>query len=142
VYFPPFKRSDRLLRFTFESRNETALATTRMANLSDATAALWIRRKQGAFLAGRDQLTVNGFPAVNEQDAMLRATITGLFVLDQDGDMQSSGGSVLRETFVNGTDVYLQTGQPAFIDVALNGESMKVPNWPSRTGGLSIVWVD
>jgi len=142
VYFPPFKRTDRLLRFTFESRNEAALSTTRMANLTDGTAALWIRRKQGAFLAGRDQLTVDGFPAVNAEDAMQRATITGLFVLDQNGDMQSSGGSVLRETFVNGTDVYLQTGQPAFIDVSLNGSRMKVPNWPSQTGGLSIVWVD
>jgi hypothetical protein len=142
VYYPPFKRSDRLLRFTFESRNEAALAMIRMANLSDATAALWIRRKQGAFLAGRDQLTVNGFPAVNEEDAMLRATVTGLFVLDQNGDMQSSGGSVLRETFVSGTDVYLQTAEPAFIEVGMNGALLKVPNWPSQTGGLSIVWVD
>jgi pimeloyl-ACP methyl ester carboxylesterase len=142
VYFPPFKRSDRLLRFTFESRNEAALATSRMANLSDATAALWIRRKQGAFLAGRDQLMVNDFPAVNAEDAMPRATITGLFVLDQNGDMQSSGGSVIRETFVSGTDVYLQTALPAFIDISLNSNHLKVPNWPSQTGGLSIVWVD
>jgi pimeloyl-ACP methyl ester carboxylesterase len=142
VYFPPFKRSDRLLRFTFESRNEAALATSRMANLSDATAALWIRRKQGAFLVGRDQLMVDGYPAVNEEDAMLHATVTGLYVLDQDGDMQSSGGSVIRETFVAGTDVYLQTSRPAFIDVSLNGDHLMVPNWPSRTGGLSIVWVD
>jgi pimeloyl-ACP methyl ester carboxylesterase len=142
VYFPPFKRSDRLLRFTFESRNEAALATSRMANLSDATAAMWIRRKQGAFLAGRDQLMVNDFPAVNAEDAMPRATITGLYVLDQNGDMQSGGGSVIRETFVGGTDVYLQTALPAFIDVSLNGEHLKVPNWPSKTSGLSIVWVD
>lgn len=142
VYFPPFKRSDRLLRFTFESRNEAALVTSRMANLSDATAALWIRRKQGAFLAGRDELLVNDYPAVNAEDAMPHATVTGLFVLDQNGDMQSSGGSVIRETFVSGTDVYLQTAQPAFIDVSLNGEHQRVPNWPSRTSGLSIVWVD
>jgi pimeloyl-ACP methyl ester carboxylesterase len=142
VYFPPFKRSDRLLRFTFESRNVAALATSRMAKLSDATAALWIRRKQGAFLAGRDQLMVDGYPAVNEEDAMLRATVTGLYVLDQNGDMQSSGGSVIRETFVGGTDVYLQTSRPAFIDVSLNGAHLMVPNWPSQSGGLSIVWVD
>jgi pimeloyl-ACP methyl ester carboxylesterase len=142
VYFPPFQRSDRLLRFTFESRNAAALATSRMANLSDATAALWIRRTQGAFLAGRDELMVDGYPAVNAEDAMLRATVTGLYVLDQDGDMQSSGGSVIRETFVGGTDVYLPTSQPAFIDVSLNGGHLKVPNWPSQTGGLSIVWVN
>jgi pimeloyl-ACP methyl ester carboxylesterase len=142
AYFAPFKRSDRLLRFTFESRNVAAVATSRMANLSDATAALWVRRRQGAFLNGRDQLAVDGFPALNDQDAMLRATVTGLYVLDQNGDRQSSGGSVLRETFVSGTDVYLQTDQPAFIDVALNGEHMKVPNWPSQSSGLSIVWVD
>lgn len=142
VYFPPFRRSDRLLRFTFESRNEAALATSRMANLSDATAALWIRRNQGAFLAGRDELMVDGYPAVNAEDAKLHATVTGLYVLDQDGDMQSSGGSVIRETFVGGTDVYLQTSRPAFIDVSLNGDHLKVPNWPSQTGGLSIVRVD
>lgn len=142
VYYPPFKRSDRMLRFTFESRNEAALATSRMANLSDATAALWIRRRQGAFLAGRDELMVDGRPAVNADDAMARATVTGLFVLDQNGDMQSNGGSVIRETFVSGTDMYLQTAAPAWIDVSLNAEHLRVPNWPSLTGGLSIVWVD
>ena len=142
AYFPPFVRTDRLLRFTFESRHPAALATSRMANLHDRTAALWVRRKQGSFQHGRDRLMVNGFQAINELDAMPTATITGLYVLDQNGDAQSSGGSVLRETFVNGTDVYLQAEQPAFIDVELNGQKLQVPNWPSQSGGLSMVWFD
>jgi pimeloyl-ACP methyl ester carboxylesterase len=142
AYFRPWIRSDRLLRFTFESRNPSSLATSSMANLSDRTAALWVRRRQGAFLHGRDRLLVNGYDAINEQDAMLRASVLGLYVLDQDGDQQSSGGSVLRETFVSGTDVFLPTDQPAFIEVDLNGQKLRIPNWPSRSGGLSLVWFD
>ncbi len=142
AYFPPFVRSDRLLRFLFESRHPASLATSQMANLNDGTAALWLRRKQGAFIYGRDQLSIDGFAALNEQDAMKTATVIGLYVLDQDGDAKSSGGSILRETFVNGTDVYLQTAAPAFIDVELNGQKLKIPNWPSRSGGLSMVWLD
>ena len=142
AYFRPWMRSDRLLRFTFESRNPSSLATSSMANLSDHTAALWVRRRQGAFLHGRDKLLVNGYDAINEEDAKLRASILGLYVLDQDGDQRSSGGAILRETFVSGTDVYLPTDQPAFIDVDLNGQKQRIPNWPSRSGGLSMVWFD
>lgn len=142
AYLAPFKRSDRLLRFTFDSNNTAASAGSRMANLTDGTAALLIRRKQGAFLNGRDALTIDGYAALNDKDAMARATVTGLYVLDQDGDKRSSGGSVLRETFLNGTDVYLQTERPAFIDVAWGNEHIRVPNWPSKSRGISIVWVD
>jgi pimeloyl-ACP methyl ester carboxylesterase len=142
AYFRPWNRSDRLLRFTFESRNPSSLMTSSMANLSDGTAALWVRRRQGAFLNGRDRLLVDGYDAINDQDAMLRASVLGLYVLDQDGDQRSSGGSVLRQTFVSGTDVYLQTERPAFIEVDLNGQKLRIPNWPSRSGGLSMVWFD
>jgi hypothetical protein len=142
AYFRPWIRSDRLLRFTFESHQPSSLATSNMANLSDRTAALWVRRRQGAFLHGRDRLLIDGYDAINEQDAMLRASVLGVYVLDQDGDQRSSGGLVLRETFVSGTDVYLPTERPAFIEVDLNGQKLRVPNWPSRSAGLSVVWFD
>ncbi|HKU43223.1 MAG TPA: hypothetical protein VJR89_33915 [Polyangiales bacterium] len=137
AYFKPWIRSDRLLRFTFESRRVTPLA-----NLSDGTAALWLRRRQGAFLHGRDRLLIDGYDAINAEDAMPRASVLGLYVLDQDGDRVSSGGAVLRETFVSGTDVYLQTDRPAYIEVDFNGQKLRVPNWPSRSAGLSMVWLD
>ena len=40
---------------------------------------------------------------------------------------------MLRSTFVNGTDVYLPTDPPAFIELDFNGAKLRVPNWPSKT---------
>jgi Lipase C-terminal domain len=141
-YFQPFTRGDGLVRFLYESKGASELPSSQRANLSDATAAMVVRHKQGAFLFGRDQLLVHGTETLSEESAMMRATVVGLYVLDQDGDGQSGGGSVLRATFVNGTDLFLPTDPPAFIDVDFNGVTLQVPNWPSKTGGLSMVWFD
>jgi hypothetical protein len=36
----------------------------------------------------------------------------------------------------------MQTQTPAFINVTFNGETLKIPNWPSAEQGMSLVLVD
>jgi pimeloyl-ACP methyl ester carboxylesterase len=149
VYMQPFVRSDRLLRFTFETADPTASATSKQVNLDDSHAVLVARRRQKAFLFGRDSLTLNGFEAINDLNAQARTVTCALYLFDKSltdvfgpGDAMSAGGSIIKGTFVNSADVFMSTASPAFIDVVFNGAKLRVPNWPSGRDGLSLVLVD
>ncbi|HEX6245206.1 MAG TPA: alpha/beta fold hydrolase, partial [Polyangiales bacterium] len=60
AYYPPFKRSDRLLRFNFETKDPVAGATSALVNRGEGFSVVIPRTRQKAFLHGRDSLKVNG----------------------------------------------------------------------------------
>jgi pimeloyl-ACP methyl ester carboxylesterase len=148
TYMRPFTRSDRLLRFNFESLDPVASGTGSKVNYGPDHSVLVVRRRQKAFLFGRDVLKIDGFDAINAQNARQRSVICALYLYDSGpmsmgpGDKVSNGGSVIRATFLESSDIYMQAATPAFINVMFNGETLRVPNWPSATEGMSLVLVD
>ncbi|MET0344580.1 MAG: alpha/beta fold hydrolase [Polyangiales bacterium] len=143
AYVPGFVRSDRLLRFTFESRDPTAAATGARLGYDDAHAAMVVRRRQKAFLHGRDSLKIDGFEAIGPDNAKNRSVTAALYLYDAPPfDQKSSGGSIIKARFVDSADVFMSAATPRFIDVSFNGRSVRVPNWPSDSEGLSLVLVD
>jgi hypothetical protein len=149
TYMQPFTRSDRLLRFNFETKDPTASATGKQVNFDDSHSVIVARRRQKAFLFGRDELTVDGFAAINDQNAAARTVTCGLYLYDKSltdepgpGDGESSGGSIIKGTFVNSADVFMPTDKPDFINIEFNGVTTRVPNWRSNSEGISLVLVD
>jgi pimeloyl-ACP methyl ester carboxylesterase len=144
IYMRPFRRSDRLLRLTLETKNPVASMTSSMVNVDDAFAMFAIRRRERAFLFGRDTLKLDGFDAINMQNSAPRATTVALYLYDKaPSDKQSSGGSIISGPFINSADVYMQAMTPAFIKVEFNDSpAMMVPNWPSASEGPAIVVID
>jgi pimeloyl-ACP methyl ester carboxylesterase len=149
IYMQPFTRSDRLLRFNFETKDSTASATSKQVNYADSHAVFVARRRQKAFLFGRDTLTVDGFAAINELNAAARTVTCALYLYDKSltelpgpGDGVSMGGSIIKGTFVNSADVFMPSSPPAFMKVVFNGVTTLVPNWSSGSGGMSLVLLD
>jgi pimeloyl-ACP methyl ester carboxylesterase len=143
-YMRPFRRSDRLLRFTLETQNPVANMTSSMVNIDDAFSVFAVRRRERAFQFGRDTLKIDGFDAINMTNAAQRAVTVALYLYDKaPSDKQSSGGSIISGPFINSADVYIPAMTPAFVKVDFNGgPTMMVPNWPSKTEGPVIVDID
>jgi pimeloyl-ACP methyl ester carboxylesterase len=146
TYMAPFKRSDRLIRLLFRTTSEQWAMTSNSVDYNDAHAVIIARHKKGAFLSGRDSLTVDGFEAINPQSAPPRATIVGMYLYDKaldtpdgPGNGVSDGGSIITATFINSSDVFIPSSPPAFVELDFNGQKLKVPNWPSATEGMSLV---
>jgi len=149
VYMPAFTRSDRLLRFSFETEDAVASATGKKVNYDDNHAVIVARRRQKAFLVGRDSLTIDGFEAINEVNAAARRVVCALYLYDASqsdgpgpGDEKSSGGTLISSTFVNSADVFIPTEEPKFVEVKFNDTVLRVPNRPSKSQGMALVLVD
>jgi pimeloyl-ACP methyl ester carboxylesterase len=146
TYMPPFKRSDRLIRLLYRTTSEQWAMTSNSVDYNDAHAVIIARHKKGAFLSGRDSLTVNGFEAINPASAPPRATVVGMYLYDKavgtpdgPGNGVSDGGSIITATFINSSDVFIASSPPAFVELNFNGQKLEVPNWPSATDGMSLV---
>jgi hypothetical protein len=158
VYLQPFVRSDRLLRFNFETKDPAASATSSQVNRDPSFAVLIPRSRQKAFLAERDSLTVDGTQILTRANTVTIAPATGMvrsqitvayYLYDKSltsgygpGDGKSTGESIIRGSFVNSADLFIPTMTPKFVEVKFNGKTLKVPNWPSSTEGASVVFVN
>ncbi|MEY4513364.1 MAG: hypothetical protein RLZZ450_5486 [Pseudomonadota bacterium] len=158
AYLAPFVRSDRLLRFNFETKDPVASATSAQVNRDPSFAVIIPRSRQKAFLAERDSLTVDGFEVLSRATTLTAAPATGMvrsvvtvayYLYDRSltsaigpGDGKTTGESIIKGTFVNSADVFIPTATPKFVEVKFGGRSIKVPNWPSATEGASVVFVN
>lgn len=155
AYYPPFKRSDRLLRFNFETKDPVASATSALVNRGPGFSVVIPRTRQKAFMYDRDSLKVNGFEVINKantwNEMTNRSNVTvAYYLFDKslthpayaDGDKKTSGASIISGAFVNSADVYFSAEQPAWITIDFNGNSMKIPNWPSVPEGSSVVFLN
>ena len=145
-YFEPFKRSDYWLRFLVPSTDPiAAIATTPVTSLNDDKETTIIARyAPGAFRYDLgDSLTVDGFQALNANDANRQSVTVGLFMYDQNKDGMSQGGSLSAYSslpFLRGTDVFVPSSPPGLVQLNLNGKTLQVPNWPSQSQGLTFVF--
>lgn len=144
TYMPPFARSDRWIRFLYKSENTMATATNDRVNFSDNHAVILPRMKRGGFHYGQHSVLVDGYDVMNEENAPTPATNVGYYLFDAagDGEGESNGGSIVSGTFVNSCDVYMQAIEPAFIEVEFGTQKVKVPNWPSGDGIMSLILFD
>jgi hypothetical protein len=58
------------------------------------------------------------------------------------GDAMSTGETIVKGAFVNSADLFISTATPKFVEVKFNGRTLKVPNWPSDSVGISVVLVN
>jgi pimeloyl-ACP methyl ester carboxylesterase len=155
AYMLPFKRSNRLLRFNFETKDPVASATSSQVNRHSSFAVVIPRSLQKAFLYPRDSLEVGGREVLTREvtwnEANSRPTTTvAYYLFDKSltapawgpGDGETTGESIVSGAFVNSADMFLQAATPEWISVEFNGETIKVPNWPSDTEGASVVFVN
>jgi pimeloyl-ACP methyl ester carboxylesterase len=155
AYKPPFKRSNRLLRFNFETKDPVASATSSQVNRHDSFAVVIPRSLQKAFLYPRDSLKVNGREVLTRattwnEMAGRPSTTVAYYLYDKSltapsygpGDMMTSGETIITGAFVNSADTFLEAAEPAWITIEFNGETMKVPNWPSASEGASVVFLN
>ncbi len=155
-YMRPFIRSNRLMRFNFQSADPSANSAGQALNANDSHAIIIPRRLQKAFMYPRDSLKVDGFEVITADNTLNpmtgRSTVTAaLYLYDvAPGDGMSTGkkDTSLSGAFVTSADVFMQAMTPAFITVVFHESTtnfmstLKIPNWPSATEGVSVVFVD
>jgi len=159
AYLPPFVRSERLLRFNYETKDPIAASTSVQVNRDTSFSLIIPRNREKAFLAERDTLTVDGvevltrantLSAVSTPKPQVKSQVVAAFYLyDRSltpgsygpGDGKSTGESIVKGSFVNSADLFVPTATPKFVEVKFNGRTLKVPNWPS-TAGYSVVLVN
>jgi hypothetical protein len=141
-YFAPFKRSNRLLRFLSPSKGLARIVTDAVVK-DDRHVALVARYIAGAFRKDLgDSLTADGVEILNESIAVASTSTVGLFLFDANLNGQTEGGALpayANTPFVKGSDLFLQATSPRFIEMKFNGQTLKVPNWPSASEGQTLV---
>ncbi|MBN1653473.1 MAG: alpha/beta fold hydrolase [Deltaproteobacteria bacterium] len=144
TYMPPFTRSDRWIRFLYRSENPTATATNALVNFSEAHSVMVVRMKRGGFHYPIHGFTVDGFDALNEINAPTPGTNVGYYLFDAsgEGEGESNGGNIVTGLFVNSCDIFMPAAAPRFIEVKMGRQTVKVPNWPSAEGTLSLILFD
>jgi pimeloyl-ACP methyl ester carboxylesterase len=155
AYLTPFIRSDRLLRFNFETKDPVASATSSKINRDPTFAIVIPRSLQKAFLFNRDSLEVDGTQIISEDTTWNTMTnhsrvTVAYYLFDKSetpdsfgpGDMKSTLESIVSGSFVNSADLFMQAETPAWIEVKYNDTTLKVPNWPSATEGASVVFLN
>jgi pimeloyl-ACP methyl ester carboxylesterase len=144
-YFTPFKRDNYWLRFLEPSQDPVAaIATNPVTSLNDdAETTLIARAAKGAFRPDLgDTLTVNGYEALNPEDATRQSVTVALFMYDANKDGKTEGGSVASYStflpyFLRATDIFIPSSPPGLVPVTFNGTTMMIPNWPSKSQGLT-----
>lgn len=140
MYFGPFKRSNRLVRFLSPSQNILVVSTTTGRVITGpGHSALVLRYLGGAFRSDLgNSLKLNGVETLTNDNAGRATSTVGLFMADQNMNKLSELGASFSAPFIVGTDVYVDAGSPAWIVLDWNGQVTRIPNWPSSDGMLSV----
>jgi hypothetical protein len=146
VYFTPFKRSNRLVRFLAPSGDATAQSSsTGMVATGAGFSAISARYLGGAFRHDFDEvLSVGGTDTLTDMTAGRTMVTVGLYMSDQNKNGTSEYGQSFTSNFLAGTDVFLDAATPAFIALTWKDPfgvetTLKVPNWPSTDGILLVL---
>ncbi|MET8575314.1 alpha/beta fold hydrolase [Streptomyces sp. NPDC005012] len=155
LYFPPFERSDHLVRLLTSRPGE---GVSGQVETGDGHAALTVTRQKewwGDQGETGDSLTVNGVELLNAANTpRVRRTI-GLFVFDKHSDRVTDLSAPLspffQTPFLSGMDVYLpvtnRRDRPLSLVSRPRGEGgrvdvLRVPAWPSGTDRISVQFDD
>lgn len=141
VYYPPFKRSNRLLRFLAPPDHAlVAGMTTDNVTTGPGHVALAMRYIGGAFRPDLGHsLTIDGSEVLTDGNTPDPNGTVGMFMYDVESDGASSLAVDFSAPFVVGTDVFVSATDAAFVELNWNGTIMNVPNWPSNEGLVSVM---
>jgi pimeloyl-ACP methyl ester carboxylesterase len=144
LYFNSFRRSNFWLRALQPSQDPLAvIATSAATSLNDNREATYLVRTTGGSFRQDlgESLTVNGFEALNSTDATRQTATAALWMFDGNKDGKSEGGGItsvnILPFFIRGTDVFVSSSPPAWVQVNYNGTVFQVPNWPSVSEGIT-----
>ncbi|MFT3923798.1 MAG: hypothetical protein QM778_14795 [Myxococcales bacterium] len=140
VYFAPFRRSNRLVRFVSFSKNPlvSSLSTDKLVRGPNHVTMV-ARYLQGSFRHDLGQsLKINGTEVLNDQLAGKDTTTVGLFMSDQNQNQKSDLGATQLVPFLFASDVFVDAREPAWIELETHNVSMRIPNWPSDEGLISL----
>jgi hypothetical protein len=131
------------LRFSFESADPVASGTGAQVRYGDDHTVMVVRRRQKAFLYGRDSLKIDGFEVITADNSRRGAVTCALYLYDgPPGDQTSTAKSIVKARFVDSADVFMPAMTPAYLKVEFNGKTLRVPNWSSSSDGMAMVLVD
>jgi hypothetical protein len=112
-------------------------------SLDDSSSVLAVSPLDGAVVAGRDSLKINGVEMVTQETAPWSLTKVTFYFFDANRNKQSDlnrpDDQMLSSYFLSGADVYLPTDPPGSVKIEFNGRSLNVPNWKAKSEGIVVV---
>ncbi len=140
-YHEPFTSNDQLVYLrALPKTGMTALLLNTLPS-NDQQAVLAIFSSNGAVIAGRDSLTVNGFNLSSAVISPASKTAIAQFIFD-DGDGKSSGNlfpTFKAVPFMNGIDYLLDTKKSEPIHIYFNGRNYMLPKRKSASEGVMVL---
>jgi pimeloyl-ACP methyl ester carboxylesterase len=143
-YREPFERTDLLVYL--KTRDPKAADTERLEkglSLSDDSSTMIVSQLNGAIVAGRDSLKVNGIELATDKIAPESGTKVGFYVFDANQNKKTDAalpdGAMWRMPFITAADVYVPTTKPETITFELNGRVLHAPNWKGNSEGTIFV---
>ena len=141
-YFEPFIRSNRFVYLrSFPPATTGAGILLASVPSNDDQSVVAIFSSNQAVITGRDNLVVDNEELSIPEFTSAAQTSIAFFLFD-DGDSQSSITAHLLFAglpFLSGVDLFFPTIEDSTIPVEFNGRKINVPNWKSKTEGLSVV---
>ena len=142
-FFESFN-SDRALTYIrgFPGPGSLAGVLVNLLPKNDNHATHVIYKARGAFLAGRDSLTLNGEEILNEETASADNTTIAFFVYDIDNDNQREGRSPVFDMFpfLTAFDYPIPAEDNIGLEINFNGRLITVPRSASNDGILVAVF--
>jgi pimeloyl-ACP methyl ester carboxylesterase len=143
-YREPYERTDLLVYL--KTRDPKDAATVRLEkafNLTDDSSMMVVSQLNGAIIAGRDSLKVNGTEIATDKIAPERGTKVGFYLFDANQNKKTDAmlpeGGMWSMPFITAADVYVPTTKPETITFDLNGHVLHVPNWKAASEGTIFV---
>jgi pimeloyl-ACP methyl ester carboxylesterase len=143
-YREPYERTD--LVVYLKTRDPKVPATVQLEkalNISDDSSIMVVSQLNGAIVAGRDSLKVNGVEIATDKIAPERGTKVGFYLFDANQNKKTDAtlpaGSMWTTPFITAADVYIPTAKPETITFEFNGHVLHVPNWKSASEGQIFV---
>jgi hypothetical protein len=102
-----------------------------------------VSQLNGAIVAGRDSLKVNGTEIATDKIAPERGTKVGFYLFDANQNKKTDAtlpeGPMWNAPFITAADVYVPTAKPETITFEFNGHVLHVPNWKGASEGQIFV---
>lgn len=139
-YREPFERTDLLVYLkTRDDSSETGKAIADALHLTDDSSVMVVAQLNGAVVAGRDSLKVNGVELATEDIAAEDKTKVGFYLFDANDNKKTDAvrpeGTQWAGPFITAADVYLPAADRAAVKIELNGRVLNVPSWKALSEG-------
>jgi hypothetical protein len=143
-YREPFTRTDLIVYLKArDPDSDSGKQVDALLGLDDTSSVMVVSPLDGAIVAGRDSLKVNGTEIATELTAVEKDTKVGFYVFDANHNRKSEAtppaDPYFTGPFISGADVYIPCDTPGSAKIELNGRTLNVPNWKAASEGQIVV---